>query len=505
MYEWFSEFHLQNGYLIRPLVVGTLVSLVCSVIGCFIVLRRMSFLSDAIAHSMLAGVVVGYLTMKILFGQEQPIAAMLIGAIAAGVITVAMIGFVTRVSRIKQDTAIGVMYTGIFALGAFIISLSFVSKYVQIDIYHFIVGSVVSVGVPELWLAAIVASLVLAIVILFYRQFQITSFDPVLAASLGIPVMFFNYLLTACTSLVVVSGVRIAGVILVVALIITPAASAYLLFDRLSRMIAASAVIGVGSYWLGFGLSVLCGSSAGSSIVITSTTIFMLTLVFAPRYGLLADWFRKRSAIPQEIKEDVLGAILRGKGEWVAVREIESNVASKNMRVRRAINLLERADFVNVETDKVMLTEEGHREARRLLRAHRIWETYLQHMGTPDEQLHDRAHKLEHLNDEETIDYLDDKLGHPILDPHGSEIPEDFVHIEGEGAFKASLLREGRTAIVKSIGATKQPVRLNTGDQIVAGPRTAEGTIWNFVLPDGSKLSLDHEDADAIQVDVVEQ
>jgi len=246
--DWLVDFHLANGHLIRPLVVGTLVSLVCSIVGCFIILRRLSFLSDAIAHAMLAGVVGGYLLMKLLFGVEAHVGAMLVGALLAGVVTVAMVSFVTRVSRVKQDTAIGIMYTGIFALGAFAVSIKALGQYIHIDIYHFIVGSVISVGNTELWISGVVAAIVITVVMLFYRQLQLTSFDPVMAASIGIPVVAFDYVLTACTSLVVVSGVRIAGVILVVALIITPAASAYLLFDKLNSMNYAAATSGVGFF-----------------------------------------------------------------------------------------------------------------------------------------------------------------------------------------------------------------------------------------------------------------
>ena len=216
--EFFTQTQLDWGYLIRPLIVGTLVSIVCSVIGCFIVLRRMSFLADAIAHSMLAGVIGGYLLMKIFYQQDSNLTAMLIGAILSGILTVAMVGFVTKFSRIKQDTAIGIMYTGIFAFAAFIVSLESISQYIQIDIYHFIVGDIMAVDNSELWLLAIVASIVLPVVIMFYRPLQLTTFDPIMAAAIGIPVMAVEYLLTACTSLVVVSGVQIAGVILVVAL-----------------------------------------------------------------------------------------------------------------------------------------------------------------------------------------------------------------------------------------------------------------------------------------------
>ena len=366
--QWLTDFHLAYGHLIKPLIVGTLVSLACSMVGCFIILRKLSFLSDAIAHAMLAGVVAGYLLMKVMFGTEAHLGAMLLGALLAGMVTVAMVEFVTRVSRIKQDTAIGIMYTGIFALGAFAISMKSLGQYIHIDIYHFIVGSVISVGNAELWLAGLVTAFIVAMIMMFYRQLQLTSFDPVMAASIGIPVVAVDYLLTACTSLVVVSGVRIAGVILVVALIITPAASAYLLFDRLNRMIVAAAVIGVSCFWGGFFLAQAAGTSPGPAIVITGTAFFLLTLVFAPQYGLLVDWNRRRRSVPEEIKEDVLGAVLRSPGKWVPVNEVFRNIDSQNPRIRRAIQQLIRQDFLDQQDDKLQLTSQGRREARRLLR-----------------------------------------------------------------------------------------------------------------------------------------
>ena len=504
MTEWITEFHLENGHLIKPLVVGTLVSLVCSIVGCFIILRRLSFLADAIAHSMLAGVVGGYLLMKILFSSEAHIGAMLVGALLAGIVTVAMVGFLTQVSRIKQDTAIGIMYTGIFAVGAFAISMKSLGQYIHIDIYHFIVGSVVSVGNIELWIAGLVAALVIALVMMFYRQLQLTSFDPVMAASIGIPVVAVDYLLTACTSLVVVSGVRIAGVILVVALIITPAATAYLLFDRLSRMIWAAAAIGVGCYWGGFFLAQSAGASPGPSIVITSTSFFLMTLVLAPKYGLLADWNRKRRSVPQEIKEDVLGSVLRSRSEWVPMSEVMRHVETHNPRIRRAIQQLIRQDFLDQKENSLQLTQQGHREARRLLRAHRIWETYLARMGTPASDLHGRAHKLEHLNDERTIDYLDDKLGHPLTDPHGSEIPEDFVDFEELEIVRSSLLREGHRAQVVRIDDHQLEHKLSCGMVVVAGPRSEDGQQWSLITDQGESIHLSHEQADAVFVKLVE-
>lgn len=501
--EWLTDLQLEQGYLIRPLIVGTLISLVCSVVGCFIILRRMSFLADAIAHSMLAGVIGGYLIMKLIFGQETHLLGMLGGAILAGIATVAMIGFVTRVSRIKQDTAIGIMYTGIFALGALAVSIKSIGGFVHIDITHYIIGNVLAVSNEELWLLAVVSTIVLCSIILFFRPLQITSFDPVMAASIGIPVLAVDYLLTACTSLVVVSGVRVAGVILVVALIITPAASAYLLTDRLNRMLVISASIGILGYWLGFFLTIQIGSSPGPTIVVTMTMIFLLVLVIAPRYGILADWIRRTNAVPQEIMEDVLGAVLRAPGKAVAINEIVNTVASPNIRVRRAIRMLARKNLLQFESDRVLLTELGHREATRLVRAHRLWETYLIQTGEASERIHEKAHQLEHISDQGTVDYLDDKLGHPVRDPHGSEIPVDSVQASGTHNFRASMLRRGNRAEIQELLPDGMGLGLSVGTEITALPRSDRGQIWNFRNVQGETFAINHEQADAIIVRLI--
>ncbi len=503
--EWITNLQLEQGHLLRPLIVGTLISLVCSVVGCFIVLRRMSFLADAIAHAMLAGVIGGYLIMKIVFGQEAHLVGMLGGAILAGIVTVAMIGFITRVSRIKQDTAIGIMYTGIFGLGALAVSIKSIGGYVHIDITHYIIGNVLAVSNQELWLLAVVSTIVLCSVILFFRPLQITSFDPVMAASIGIPVVAVDYLLTACTSLVVVSGVRVAGVILVVALIITPAASAYLLTDRLNRMVIISAAIGILGYWLGFFLTIVMGSSPGPTIVVTMTLIFLLVLVLAPRYGILADWIRQSSSVPQEVMEDVLGAILRASGNVVAINDIVSTVASPNIRVRRAIRLLARKHLLKCDGGSVALTESGEREATRLVRAHRLWETYLLQTGESSERIHEKAHQLEHISDQKTVDYLDDKLGHPITDPHGTVIPVDSDQSTGEQDVKASMLRRGNRARIQQILPAATDLGLTVGSEITALPRSDNGQTWNLANAQGEAIAINHQQADAIIVRLVPQ
>jgi manganese/iron transport system permease protein/iron/zinc/copper transport system permease protein len=503
MLEWLTDLQLRNGFWIKPLIVGSLVSIVCSVIGCFIVLRRMAFLADAIAHSMLAGVIAGYLIMKICFGAEADLGAMLVGALLAGILTVALIGLVTRVSRIKQDTAIGIMYTGIFALGAFVISTSYFGRMIQIDIYHFIVGSVLAVSDAELWLLGIVTSLVLSVVVLFYRPLQLTSFDPIMAASIGVPVLAIEYLLTACTSLVVVSGVRVAGVVLVVALLITPAATAYLLFNRLPPMMVGAALIGLSSYWLGFWLASAVGAAPGSSVVVVSTLIFLGTLVLSPRRGLIVDWLHRPQWLADQVAEDILGLILRHPREWVSVPEVLRASTNRDGSARQGLQSLLRRGLLEQRGSEVKLTDEGRRAATQLVRAHRLWETYLQRAGLPEPEWHRTAHVLEHVTDDRTVDYLDDKLGHPLADPHGSEIPADIVHLDQNVDVRVSMLRAGDRAEVRSIGAEQTGLELSVGQRIAVGPRVDGGQTWTLSVEGGPTLRVDHCQADSILVRVL--
>jgi len=494
----FEQLHIQYGYIIRPLLVGTLVASVCSVVGCFIVLRRMSFLADAIAHSMLAGVVGGYLVIKIFFGEEAHLGAMLLGAILAGLITVGLVGLVTRFSRLKEDTAIGIMYTGIFALGAFVLSIRSVSQHVQIDIYHYLVGSVLAVSDAEIWLLAIVSSIVFSAVLLFYRSLQLTTFDPVMAASIGIPVLLVDYLLTICTSLVVVSGVQIVGVILVVALVITPAATAYLLSKRLDEMLRLALLIGVVGFWGGFLMAMLCGGSPGAAIVLVMTFFFALAMFFAPKHGLWANWVHRRNFVSQEILEDVLGVLSRSDQTVNSMDSVSSILSVHPRQVHQAISVLERKGFLARADRGVMLTEPGQLEAARILRAHRLWEKFLQKTGTPADQLHSRAHQLEHITDKSTMDYLDDQLGHPWIDPHGKTIPAESLPDDGVAVL--SLLREGARAEILSLQDSAQLSGLQVGQQVVIGPRSEDGELWTVRLTNGSSVQLNHGQADKVTI-----
>lgn len=418
MYDLFIA-PLTETYFQKALIGGCIVAIVAGVVGCLVVLRRMAFLGDALSHAMIAGVAGGYLVMKMLFGYEAHAVGMLLGSLIAAIVTVALISFVSRISRVKEDTAIGIMYTGIFALG--VVAVSIFRHYIHIDLMHFIMGDILGVADSDLWVSAFVAAVVLTILIFFFRHFQLATFDPVMAASIGLPVLLLDYVLTTCVSLVVVSAVSMVGVILVVGLLITPAATAYLLSDRLDKMMVLAAIFGVTSVVGGLYLCVWLDSAGGGAIMLFCTLQFLVVLVVAPKYGLFARWLRMRNLVPQQVIEDILTTVLR-HGKTTPMSVIKKYVDS-GKTINKALGRMVQDGLLVEASDGWNLSTNGEKEANKVLRAHRLWEAYLAEIGTPDEELHPTAHQLEHISDISTVDYLDQKLGRPVQDPHGQSIP----------------------------------------------------------------------------------
>ncbi len=486
-----------EAYFVKAMIGGSIVAISAGVIGCLVILRRMAFLGDALSHAMIAGVAGGYLFMKLAFGIEAHAPAMLLGSVIAAFMTVLLIGLVSRASRIKDDTAIGIMYIGIFALGVVIISIF--SDAIHIDLAHFIMGDVLGVADSDLWIAAIACSLVLTFLILFFRHFRITTFDPVMAASIGIPVLLFDYLLTTSVSLVVVSAVSMVGVILVVGLLITPAATAYLLSDRLSVMMWLAGFFGVTSVLGGLYLCVWLDSSGGGAIMLFCTLQFFVVFLLSPKYGMLSDWLRKRMIIPQEMIEDILGALAREKKGELEMESLSSHIANRPVRLSKALHSMVQDGYIEIKGALIALTDSGKAAADKMLRAHRIWETYLHSVGTPTHGIHEQAHELEHLNEPAAIEYLDHVLGHPEVDPQGKIIPRSIEQVSGKIWLSEMIC--GTSGVVCSIESAVNETGLRIGDRITLGPRCDGGRGW-IAIRDEEELTLTHEQADAVLIEI---
>ena len=262
---------LQYEFMQRGMIAAILVGIVCAVVGTYVVLRGMAFFGDALAHTILPGIALGYLVSG---GAREPL---FWWALGTAVVAALGIGTISKNAEIKEDTAIGIIFAGMFALGIALIST--VRSY-TVDLSHFLFGDVLSVSTQSLWLTFIFGGIVLLIIFAFYKEFTTLSFDPILAITLRLPVGVLNNLLLTLIAVTVAVSLQTVGVALMVAMLVTPAATAYLLTQRLSTMMVLAAVIASFSGVIGLYLSFYLSIASGAAIVLTATLFFILAFVW---------------------------------------------------------------------------------------------------------------------------------------------------------------------------------------------------------------------------------
>ena len=268
--NWFIE-PLQYEFMQRGMIAAILVGIVCAVVGTYVVLRGMAFFGDALAHTILPGIALGYLLSG---GAREPL---FWWALGTAVVAALGIGTISKNAEIKEDTAIGIIFAGMFALGIALIST--VRSY-TVDLSHFLFGDVLSVSTQSLWLILIFGGFVLLIIFAFYKEFTTLSFDPILAITLRLPVGVLNNLLLTLIAVTVAVSLQTVGVALMVAMLVTPAATAYLLTKRLFNMMILAAVFASLSGVIGLYLSYYLSIASGAAIVLTATLFFMIAFLW---------------------------------------------------------------------------------------------------------------------------------------------------------------------------------------------------------------------------------
>ena len=269
----------QYGFMQRALLTSITVGAVCGLLSSYVILKRWSLLGDAISHAVLPGVAIAYLLGWPFF----------VGAFATGALTSLGIGVIERNSRIKSDAAMGLMFTAAFALGVVIISQITTSTHLM----HILFGNVLGVRYPALMLTLVAGAVTLSVVLLFYKELLIYVFDPVQARSLGLNTSGIHYGLILLLTLTIVASLETVGIILVVAMLITPGATAYLLVNRLPAMMMLSTLIGTVSAVIGLYLAFLFNVASGGAIVLVVSGFFLLAFLFAPQRGLVTRWFNR--------------------------------------------------------------------------------------------------------------------------------------------------------------------------------------------------------------------
>lgn len=275
---------LQLAFMQRALLAALLIAVVGGVVGTFVVLKGLAFIGDALAHAAFAGVATAY----VLGGSIY------LGSVLAAVATALAIGFVSRRARVSFDTAIGILFVGAFAFGIMLISAS---RSYTVDLFSFVFGDVLGVGWEDLRVMAALTVLVLALVALFYREVVFTAYDPTMAEASGVPVTVVQYGQLALLAVATVVAIKVVGIVLVVAMLVTPAATARLLVRRIPHMMAVATLLGALAAVTGLYLSYYLNVASGAAVVLVATGLFLLALLLSPRHGLLAWWWRRRLAL----------------------------------------------------------------------------------------------------------------------------------------------------------------------------------------------------------------
>lgn len=434
-------------------VVASLVAMSCAVPGVWLVLRQHSMMGDALAHTALPGVVIAFLIAHWL-GKDQggPVAlhgVLVVGAVVVGVLTAVVTELVQKLGRMESGTSLGVVFTSFFALGLFL--LVWQANSVHIDPECVLFGMLEFVpwqqGIPrEALINGGVLLVNLALMVLFYKELKISAFDPALATSQGIGAGWMHYGLMVATALTVVAAFETVGSILVIGLLIAPAATAYLLTNRLNVMILLSLVIAAGSGFLGHALAKTVPAvifprlgfdrvedvRTSGMVAVAAGLLFVGAWLFSPQHGLLRTLVSRARLAVRIAGDDLLGLLYRVEERNLkqAARVAPALVAERMglgvVLTRLTVWSLMRRRLINHETDGYHLTSAGRDAARTLVRAHRLWESYLQkHFALPDDHLHAPAHRVEHYIDASVSEQLSSELNVPAHDPHGREIPRD--------------------------------------------------------------------------------
>ncbi|MBK6546875.1 MAG: metal ABC transporter permease [Saprospiraceae bacterium] len=418
-FNYLIEF-FQSDLGIRCLVISMLVGTMCGLLGCFIVLRNMAMIGDALSHAILPGIVLAF----IIAGYST--LGFFIGSVLAGLLSAFMITWLQQKVRVKNDAAIGIIFTFMFSLG--IIGISWISgkQGVHLDLKDFLFGNLLSVSQEDLIMTATMAVLVVSVIIIFYRQLFITTFQPVLAGTMGIRAPRIHYLLMLLLSLVVVASLRSVGVILVVSMLITPASAALLLADRLSKVLIWASFLGSLSAILGLILSIAFDFPVGPSMAVMTTFIYAIIALTAPKRGFIPRWQARKNLQQRILIEDLLKRSYKsGKSLPYSLDQLAELTGNSKHSLSKWMQRLVKLNLFVKTNDTFLITETGIYRANQLIRAHRLWETFLvEELGLNEDQIHNDAEDIEHHLSEEDLHRLDEQLGYPEIDPHGSPIPK---------------------------------------------------------------------------------
>ena len=421
-------FQFQDGALVYALLGSLLLGACCGLLGSFIVVRRLSLVGDALSHAVLPGVAIGFLWKA----TKDPF-AILLGATIAGLLGTSCINLLTKYTKLREDAAIGMVLASFFALGVTLLTImQRMSISNKSGIQHYLFGQAAALTPGDIQMMAVVTIFSVIMVLLFFKEMLVVSFDTCFAKTIGIPTQWIHRLIMFLLAIAVVTALQAVGVVLVSAMLITPAATAYLLCKKLKNMIFVAMAIGIISGVLGALFSFLGNNlPTGPFMVLATVLLFSTVFLFAPRHGILVKWWKQRTLSHRTKIENTLKAIFHVQEQ----NDFKSGISLEQLAKQRRISdaeafsearALEKLSLITRDFHKnlILLTPEGWRRSCATIRNHRLWELYLnQEKDVPADQVHEEAEEIEHVLGEEVVRRLERTLKHPHLDPHGRPIP----------------------------------------------------------------------------------
>ncbi len=441
-------FSFQDAALTHALLGSVLMGLCCGLLGSFVVVRKMALMGDTLSHAVLPGVALGFL-----WNMSKDPLAIFVGATLAGLLGTLLVSAITRTTRIKEDAALGLVLASFFAAGLCLIAMiqkpNVAGSKGGLDKFFF--GQAAAINEESLVLLAWVTGAAVVLVTLFYKEMLVSSFDRGFARSIGVPESWMHHGLMLLLAAAVVVALQAVGVVLVSAMLITPAATAYLLTDRMHRMLTLAAGFGVVAGVAGaFGSFVAGDLPTGPLMVMAASTLFAGAFFFGSRHGVLARWWRQRSGAARTQRENTLKTMFHileqreFRGEVITCTELAQRRRETIEEARAQTANLARHTLATVQGDNIYFTPAGRQRAGEIVRNHRLWELFLtQSANIAPDHVHDDAEKIEHVLGEDVVRELERKLGFAKIDPHGKVIPSTQEIHGGAGLSGESRGRSG--------------------------------------------------------------
>ncbi len=425
--ETFIEFFTFQYPNIKYVVFGSvLLSISAAVVGCFTFVKKKALLGDVVSHAVLPGICISFL----ISGTKDPF-TLIIGAFISGWLSILIMDGIVRNSKIKEDTATGLALSVFFGIGILLMTyIQHSGNAAQSGLDSFLFGKAAALVGRDLLAFSVVAGIVLIVVFLFYKEFKLISFDHELAKAQGLPIKRLEFLLTSVTVLAVVTGIQAVGVVLMAAMLITPAAAARFWTNRLGSMILLSGIFAAFSGVTGAYVSyALPSMPTGPWIVMIISIIALVSIFFSPRKGITNRIYKRAKIQKQMLEENLLKSFYklaeRTEQSSFSFAELMNERGYGEPQLIQGLKKLKYHGFATRENEQWTLTREGFEKGKRIVRLHRLWELYLtKYLRLAPDHVHEDAETMEHVITPEIEAKLEKLMDFPELDPHGEDIPK---------------------------------------------------------------------------------